>query len=136
MEKSKVITGADKYFNLPAGCYCGLVLEKKLAIRVQKLLTKQAEELKELIGSRIDEAHVSSWTLAYPNGEQTTVNYTSSVENTLQDKKYRLKLLQSSQRITALDHFYFVESSSYSDARNAAAENYEELYSADDKEVQ
>ena len=63
------------YFNMSAGSYCGLFLEKRLAIRMNKLLIKQQQEIKELLASNIEETEISGWTLAYPNEEQTRVAF-------------------------------------------------------------
>ena len=43
------------YFDMAAGTYCGLLLEKRLAERMAKLLYKQQQEIKELLAANIDE---------------------------------------------------------------------------------
>ncbi len=62
-------------FDMPFGCYCGLLLEKRLAIRVAKVLARQTQELKELIAANINETEISEWTLAYPDNKQTSIHF-------------------------------------------------------------
>lgn len=83
---------------MPAGSYCGLLLERRLAIRVAKLLAKQTQELKELIAANIEETEVAHWTLAYPDNKQTSVDFYDPSATT-KDKLNRLSLLDKEEKI-------------------------------------
>lgn len=126
--------GKDKYFDLPAQQYCGLYLEKRLAIRVNNLLQKQAAELVELIGANIDEAHVADWTLVLDNGEQHTVRYVRESDNSRHEKQYRLDLYLQGSKIRPLDHVIFVSGSNWQAARDTARQEYRKYFCSDNEE--
>jgi hypothetical protein len=89
----------DIWFDMPVGCYCGLLLNKRLGIRVQKLLMKQTQEIKELLLANLDETEVSHWSLCYPNGKQETYNYIDKSLGGEDEKR---------QRVGSLDKAYNV----------------------------
>lgn len=100
--------GIKTYFNMPAGAYCGLLLEKRLAIRMQKLLMRQEQDIKELLAANIDETEVSEWTLAYPDGEQTTVTYFDPTK--LNDEKIRrVELFTKTHLIKKCDEVFLAD---------------------------
>lgn len=98
-----------KYFDIKYGPYCGLLLEKRLAIRVQKLLHKQTQELKELIAANIDETEIRRWTLAYPDDEQVGVDFFDPTK-TREDKINRLQVLDKTNMISPKDEVFKAES--------------------------
>jgi hypothetical protein len=109
------------YFNMNAGTYCGLLLEKRLAIRMGKLLYKQQQEIKELLASNIEETEVAEWALAYPDNKQTTVNFFNP-KATIADKMYRVDLFTKNEMIKKLDEVFMSK-----DMREAE-HNYLEYY--------
>ena len=105
------------YFDMPAGMYCGLLLEKRLGIRMQKLLMKQEQEIRELLAANIDETEVSECTLVYPDGEQTNLRYFDPSK--LNDEKFRkVELFSKSHSITKCDEVFLATDS------KMAKENY------------
>ena len=109
------------YFNMNAGVYCGLMLERRLAIRMSKLLYKQQQEIKELLTSNIEETEVAQWTLAYPDKTQTIV-YFFDPETTTEDKMRRVKLFTKAKGIEKLDNVFIAKN------MEQAEHNYLEYY--------
>jgi len=109
------------YFNMSAGNYCGLLLEKRLAIRMSKLLYKQQQEIKELLASNIEETEVSNWSLAYPDGKQVVVNYFDP-EATNEDKMRRVELFSKDALLQKLDEVFIAKDN------KEAEHNYLEFY--------
>lgn len=98
------------YFNMSAGCYCGLLLEKRLAKRMAKLLYKQQCEIQELLASNIEETEVADWTLAYPDNKQVSVHYFNP-NKTNEDKLYRVKLFTKEAMIQKLNEVFIATNS-------------------------
>ena len=122
MEKLKESKKAIKtYFDISAGTYSGLLLEKRLAERMVKLLYKQQQEIKELLAANIDETEVSDWTLAYPHGIQTTVKFFNP-EKTTKDKMRRIELFNKVDLIRKIDEVFIASS------MEEAEHNYLEYY--------
>ncbi len=97
--KKKSTKAIKPYFNMDAGIYCGLLLEKRLAVRMGKLLYKQQQEIKELLAANIEETEVSNWTLAYPDDKQTDVMFFDP-NATEADKMRRVELFTKGNLIS------------------------------------
>jgi hypothetical protein len=89
----------DIWFNMPVGCYCGLLLNKRLGIRMQKLLMKQTQEIKELLLANLDETEASHWSLCYPNGKQETYNYIDKSLGGEDEKRQRVGWLNKAYNV-------------------------------------
>ena len=109
------------YFNISAGAYCGLLLEKRLAERMAKLLYKQQQEIKELLAANINETEVSEWTLAYPDEKQTTVSFFNP-KATIEEKMLRVELFNKVDLIRKIDEVFIASS------MKEAEYNYLEYY--------
>lgn len=125
--------GKDKYFDLPVQQYCGLYLEKRLAIRVNNLLQKQAAELVELIGANMDEAHVAEFTII-KDKEHHVVRYVIESDDTRHEKQHRLELYLQGSKIRPLDHVIFVDASDWQVARDTAQQEYRKYFCSDKEE--
>lgn len=110
------------YFDMNAGVYCGLLLEKRLAIRMSKLLLKQQQEIKELLAANIEETEVSEWTLAYPDGEQKSVIFFNP-DATVRDKMRRVELLSKGDLIKKVDKVFMAKSMKEAEAAFLAHED-------------
>lgn len=119
--KEKSTKAIKTYFNMSAGSYCGLFLEKRLAVRMAKLLYKQQQEIKELLASNIEETEVAEWTLAYPDEKQTTVHFFNP-EATIADKMYRVDLFTKDAMIKKLEEVFMAKD------MKEAEHNYLEYY--------
>ena len=125
MEASKESKKAIKtYFDMAAGTYCGLLLEKRLAERMAKLLYKQQQEIKELLAANIDETEVSEWTLAYPDKKQTSVKFFNP-KATKEEKMRRVELFNKVDLIRKVDEVFMA--SSMKEAEHNYLEYYDKL---------
>ena len=112
------------YFDMAAGTYCGLLLEKRLAVRMAKLLYKQQQEIKELLASNINETEVSEWMLAYPDDKQVSFKYFNP-NASVQDKMIRVELFSKIDLIRKCDDVFMA--SSYKEAEHNYLEYYDKL---------
>lgn len=112
------------YFDMAAGIYCGLLLEKRLAVRMAKLLYKQQQEIKELLAANIDETEVSEWTIAYPDNKQTIFRFFNP-KATREDKMRRVELFNKVDLIRKCDDVFMA--SSYKEAKYNYLEYYDKL---------
>lgn len=97
------------YFNMSAGIYSGLMMEKRLAERMAKLLFKQQKEIQELLAANIDETEVPHWTLAYPDNVQTHVHFIRKSDG-VDEKMRRVELFTKNQLIRKIDDVFYAES--------------------------
>lgn len=116
----------DNWFLLPAGCYCGLLIKEKTAKKLQKLLWRQTQEIKELLVANKDDCVPQYWTLAYPEPEkkQTVVYYTNNDETF----ESRIKLFDKADRLSHVDGGVFVTDKRYDKASEDVKRFYEEMY--------
>lgn len=119
----------DNWFDMPAGWYCGLFIKERTAKKLQKLLWRQTQELKEFLTANKDDCVSSHWTLAYPNPDkkQTTVYYTNNDDSVDE----RIALFDKSCRLRHLDGGLFITDSRYNEASKEVKDFYEEMYSED-----
>ena len=93
------------YFDMGAGNYCGLLLEKRLALRMAKLLYKQQQEIQELLAANIDETEKSDWTLVYIDGEQRSVTFFDP-SATVAQKMRRVELFSKERLIKKCEEVF------------------------------
>lgn len=105
----------EKFYDMPMGTYCGVLLREKTAKKLATLLYKQNQEIKELLASDLSQVEVSDWTLAYPEGKQTS--FTFYTESTDQEKLNRINLVDKTKLISFCEDGVFV-SDSYANAKN------------------
>lgn len=119
----------EKWFNVPAGFYCGLYVKEKTAKKLQKLLWKQTQEIKQLLMSNIDDLAISEWTLAYPlpDKKQKTIYYTCK-EDEWDNIKNRIELINKADRIKYIDKL-FVSDKQGLEARKEVEQFYIDMYS-------
>lgn len=123
-----VTKSSDNWFDMPAGCYCGLFIKEQAAKKLQKLLWRQTQEIKEFLTAHKEDCCVSHWTLAYPEPDkkQTTVYYTETQsEDTVES---RIKLFDKSERLRHIDGGIFVSDKMYNEAGEEVQKFYEEMY--------
>lgn len=120
------------YFKMAAGSYCGLFLEKRLALRMQKLLYKQEQEIKELLASNIEETEVHNWSLAYPDNNQTTVYYFNP-KDTHKEKMHRVELFTKTHIISKIDEVYFAKNGDEAEYNYLEHHNKLDFYKTEDK---
>lgn len=124
METKESKKAIKTYFDMAAGCYCGLLLEKRLAERMAKLLYRQQQEIKELLAANIGETEVSQWTLVYSDEKQTIVKFFNP-EATIEEKMRRVELFNKVDLIRKVDEVFMA--SSMKEAEHNYLEYYDKL---------
>lgn len=125
-----VYKSCDNWFNFPAGMYCGVFVKEKTAKKLQKLLWRQTQEIKELLTANKDDLLPMEWTLAYPNPQknQTTVYYSRQSDSVDE----RIKLFNKADRLQHIDNGVFITDLKYNEASKEVQEFYEEMYGDDE----
>jgi len=111
----------EKFYDMPMGTYCGVLLREKTAKKLAKLLYKQSQEIKELLASNLDQIEISEWTLVYPDVKQEIVRYYS--ESTDQEKIERISVIDKVKTISYCEDGVFIANGS-----KEAKEEYMEWY--------
>lgn len=69
-------------YSYTAGCLCGVLITEKVMRKLAKAQVKHLEEVKRILHDNKDtDVFPSMWTLHYPEGKQTTVNFIDTSEN-------------------------------------------------------
>ena len=87
-----MLKSLEKFFDVNMGGYSGVLVREDAAKKLAKILYKQNQEIKEFLVANIDALEVSDWTLAYPNGKQTSVTFYDP-SKTKDDKMDRINLI-------------------------------------------
>lgn len=119
-----VFKSTDNWFDFPAGCYCGVAVKEKTFKKLQKLLYRQTQEIKEFLVSNKEDIVPIDWTLAYPDGKQTTIHYTRQNES-VDD---RIRMFDKAFNLRHLDNGLFISDSGICEAGKEVARFYEEMY--------
>lgn len=114
----------DKWFDFPAGSFCGLVVREPSAKKLMKILYRQTQEIKEFLNQHKEDAAPSNWTLAYPGGKQTVIRYTCK-QDEWDNVDSRIKLYDATARMRYIENGLFISSEkSLEAAKEAVAEYY------------
>lgn len=73
----------ESLYDYTAGVYAGVLVKEKTMKKLAALQTKHLEQVKRVLLEAAEEGEVfpSSWTLHYPDGEQTHVKYINPKED-------------------------------------------------------
>lgn len=73
-------------YDYTAGTYCGVLVKEHVMRKLVALQAKHLEAVKRLLTDEAERGNVfpSMWTLHYPGGEQTTVNFISKDDDVYQ----------------------------------------------------
>lgn len=112
----------EKYFDMPMGCYCGVLIKETMAKKLQKLLYKQNQDIKELLASDLSQVEISNWTLAYPDGKQTSIKYFE--QSTNEEKLERIKLIDQTAKVKYCENGVWNTNKKYNEARNDVEDSY------------
>lgn len=74
--------------------YCGVFMPEKVMKKLVKLTAAFESEVKKILTDNEDDLYEMHWTLAYPNGEQTTVLYATKSKEGI---KRRINLFKPRQ---------------------------------------
>ena len=124
----------EKWFSMPFGGMCGLFIKDRAARKLQKLLWRQTQEIKDFLVAHKDDCLTYNWTLAYPmpDKKQTTVHYTDESETV----EERLKWIDKTDRLTYVPDL-FVSDKQWNEASEEVRAFYEKMYGDenDDAEI-
>ena len=122
----------DNWFELPAGCYCGVFIKERSAKKLQKLLWRQTQEIKDFLTANKDDLAPASWTLAYPlpEKEQTVVHYIDTDDSV----ESRIALFNKVDRLRHISDLFFTDKKYY-EASKDVQKFYEEMYENADGKV-
>lgn len=115
----------DKWFDFPAGCYCGLVVKEAAAKKLMKILYRQTQEIKEFLHQHKEDLATSNWTLVYPCGKQTVIHYTYADPFCSVDD--RIKLYDKTAAMTYLKEGLYVSTETYTKANEEVKEKYYQI---------
>jgi len=115
----------DKWFDFPAGCYCGLVVKEATAKKLMKILYRQTQEIKEFLHQHKEDLATSNWTLVYPCGKQTAIHYTYADPFCSVDD--RIKLYDKTAAMTYLKEGLYVSTETYTKANEEVKEKYYQI---------
>lgn len=120
-KEEHALKSLEKFFDMPMGVYCGVLMREKTAKKLAKLLYKHNQEIKELLASDLDQIEVSNWSLAHPEGKQT--NFKFYMESSDSEKLERINLLDRTSLISFCEDGVFI-SDTYSNAPTVYMEWY------------
>ncbi len=113
----------DKWFDFQAGCCCGLVVKEATAKKLMKILYRQTQEIKEFLHQHKEDLAASNWTLVYPDGKQTVINFTCA--NPFDSVDYRIKLYDKTAVLQYIkDGLYISTEEMYTRAAEEVKEKY------------
>lgn len=117
----------ERFFKMPAGCYCGVLIREEAAKKLQKILWRQTQEIKDFLTRNKDALEAANWTLAYAP-KQTTVNFYDA--NSHDDLDERIKLFDKADRLTFCPDV-FRSTERYNRAMEEVEQFYTEHYMKD-----
>ncbi|MBZ9536821.1 hypothetical protein KGR20_21920 [Cytobacillus oceanisediminis] len=112
----------EKFFDMPMGCFCGVLIREKTAKQLAKLLYKHNQEIKELLASDLNQIEVSDWSLAYPEGKQTSFKF--YIESSDKEKLGRINLIDRTKLISYCEDGVFIVDH-YQNAKDVYMDWYE-----------
>lgn len=114
----------ERFFQMPIGGYSGFFIREDAAKKLQKILWKQTQEIKDFLTRNMDALEAANWTLAYIPG-QTTVNYFDS--NSREDVERRISAMDKSDRLSFVPDVFKTDKN-YAAAMEEVKEFYTEHY--------
>lgn len=86
----------ERFFHMPIGCYCRFLIREAAAKKLQKILWRQTQEIKDFLTRNMDALESENWTLAH-TPEQTTVYFYDG--HSQEDLKHRIALINKMDRL-------------------------------------
>lgn len=117
----------ERFFSMPIGCWCGIFVREKAAKKLQKILYRQTQEIKDFLIRNMDELEAENWTIVNMKKQETVYYYDGTSKGELEsrislfDKAYCMRFIQD----------VFKTDKSYGDARKEVQQFYSENYGAD-----
>ncbi len=114
----------ERFFDMPIGCWCGILVREDAAKKLQKILWRQTQEIKDFLIRNMDALEASNWTLAY-TPEQTTVFYFD--KNSHEELKHRIELFDKADRLKFIPDVFKADGA-YNEAMEEVKAFYTEHY--------
>lgn len=121
---------AGNWFKVDNGAYCGVVMPEHVMKKLAKLYAKHNDEVKDLLTQHKDEIYPYEWTLAYPNGEQKTVEFNSASRSV----EERIENYDENMKINRLKDFYVSDANTFCERKDEVIQLYMEKYDIEDVE--
>lgn len=114
----------ERFFQMPIGQWCGFLIREDAAKKLQKILWRQTQEIKDFLTRNMDALEAANWTLAY-TPEQTTVNYYDI--NSREDVEHRIALLNKADQLSFVPDVFRTDKA-YAEAMEEVKAFYTEHY--------
>lgn len=120
----------ERFFEMPVGQYCGLFIREDAAKKLQKILYRQTQEIKDFLSCNRNALEAAGWTLAYIP-EQTTVQYYDG--NSRDEIENRIQLFDAVDRMRYVPNVFKTDETSV-EAMNEVRRFFEEHYGKEEGE--
>lgn len=91
------------YYKMSFGLYCGVIVDEMLMKKLSKIQYETQEKIKSVLINNLEHVESENWSLAYPDGEQTSFQYIGMSTNSKQD---RIKLIHNMFSIIKVKYLY------------------------------
>lgn len=121
----------ERFFQMPIGCWSGFLIREAAAKKLQKILWRQTQEIKDFLTRNIDALEAESWTLAY-TPEQITVYYYDG--HSREDLERRIALLDKADRLRFVPDVFRTDAASVEamdEVKRFYTEHYDESEGGD-----
>ena len=120
----------ERFFEMPVDCFCGVYIREDAAKKLQKILWRQSQELKEFLTRNMDALEAANWTLAFSGTKnQTAIDYFDGESQT--DVPQRIALLDKASRLRYVPDVFKTDLA-FREAREDVEAFYVEHYGPDD----
>jgi len=115
----------ERFFDLPLTDYFGVLIREAAAKKLQKILLRHTQEIKDFLIQNMDALESSNWTLAY-TPSQTVVYYYDRYSK--EDLKCRISLIDKTDLLSFVSDVFRTDKA-YDEAMDEVEAFYEEHYS-------
>lgn len=114
----------ERFFEMPIGQYCGVFIRESAAKKLQKILYRQTQEIKDFLTRNLDSLEAADWTLAYIP-DQVTVSYFDG--NSRDEIENRIKVFDETDRLRYVPDVFRTDKT-YVEAITEVRQFYEDHY--------
>lgn len=114
----------ERFFEMPIGQYCGVFIREDAAKKLQKILYRQTQEIKDFLTRNLDALEAADWTLAYIP-DQTVVHYFDG--NSRDEIENRIRVFDEVDRLRYVSDVFRTDKT-FVEAINEVRQFYEGHY--------
>lgn len=134
MSENTVNKSLTNYYDVVFGTFSGVLVKEDLMKQIVKENYKHRERIQKLLANNLDDLEVREWTLAYPEGKQTKVDF-FDVNTTDEDKLERIKVIENYPEVKYQPDIYEVKGNGDFEKDDAAViEFYHKEHGTEEKE--